>query len=60
MFRSIHNSIFHSCRSNHYITAKQHSVAAPSRRVPYSHAHLEGSKNRWLMRLARDFRLLAI
>ncbi|EGG77674.1 hypothetical protein SXCC_01618 [Gluconacetobacter sp. SXCC-1] len=40
MFRSIHNSIFHSCRSNQYITAKQHAVAAPSRRVPYSHAHL--------------------
>ncbi|WP_206065209.1 SWIM zinc finger family protein [Komagataeibacter xylinus] len=30
----------------------------PSRKFPCK--HVEGSKNRWLMRLARDFRVLAI
>ncbi|WEQ51759.1 recombinase family protein [Komagataeibacter oboediens] len=29
-------------------------------RLAWSTPHLEGSKNRWLMRLARDFRVLAI
>jgi len=29
-------------------------------RPPGQDNNLEGSKNRWLMRLARDFRLLAI
>ncbi len=38
----------------------RHRSRSPQATLIQWRKHLEGSKNRWLMRLARDFRLLAI